>query len=218
MFRKLIWGIALVAGTSFGANIQIPGGTLIIPGSSAVGASFTYAGTVTDTDTIAFTQTGNPCLQPAATYCTNGAGVLTVAGSQPVGGSSSFSGPSGVIPAGTWTFGALLMSISGVGTVQVFPTNAANGAGSATPPATLTLPATTLSALGFSSFSQANPTITFIVADSNFVDNGGQFALSQASAPPPARAPAEIPTLSEWALMALAVLLALGVFLHRRQT
>lgn len=39
-----------------------------------------------------------------------------------------------MIGAGTWTYGALLMTISGLGTVQEFPANAANGLGSPTPP------------------------------------------------------------------------------------
>lgn len=217
---KLPWFAALLSATCVAANIQLPGGTLTIPGTSTTGVSFTYAGTLTQNDTIGFTQSGNPCLQTAGTgYCTNGAGVLTVAatvGTTPVGGSSSFAGPSGVIPAGTWTYGSLLMSISGVGTVQVFPTNAGNGLGSATPPASLTLPSTTLAGLGFASFSQANPTISFIVADTFFGDNGGQFALNQPAAPPPVLT--SVPTLGEWGLIGLAVLLAvLGVMTLRRR-
>lgn len=203
--RKLLWAGLFISGTSLAAQIQVPGGSLTVPGTSTTGASFTYSGTLTQNDTIAFSQTGNPCLQTAGSgYCVNGAGVLTVAatvGVTPVGGSSTFTGPSGVIPAGTWTYGALLMQISGVGTVQVFPTNAANGLGSATPPAGLTLPTTTLSALGFPSFSVANPTITFIVADTFFGDNGGQFVLAQPLAAP-------VPTLGGWAMMTFLLLLA----------
>ncbi|MEO7762609.1 MAG: DUF1566 domain-containing protein [Casimicrobiaceae bacterium] len=160
-------------------SVQLPGGLFVVPGTSPTGASFTYTGTMTHLHTITFVQSNHPCLQSPTTYCTNGAGVVTVAGSVPVGGSSTFSGPSFVIPAGTWTNGALLMTIYGVGTVQVFPTNAANGLGNPTPPGVLTLPETTLSALGFPPFSQVNPTITFIVADTTHSDNGGQFLLNQ---------------------------------------
>jgi hypothetical protein len=74
------------------------------------------------------------------------------------------------------------MEISGVsplGTVQVFPANAQNGLGSATPPMSLTSPATSLASLGFSPFIITNPTITFIVADTNYADNGGSFILTQ---------------------------------------
>lgn len=175
--------------------------------------SFTYTGTLTQSDTIAFTQSGNPCLQASGTaYCTNGAGVVTVAGTTPVGGSSTFVGPVGSIPAGTWTFGSLLMTISGVGTVQVFPTNAANGLGSLTPLPNLALAPTTLAGLGFAAFSQTNPTITFIVADNFFPDNGGQFVLSQA--PPASTAP--VPTLGEWGVIGLTVMLACLGFITLR--
>ena len=220
MSKTFIWLAAFITGTSFAASVQLPGGTLTVPGTSATGASFTYSGTLTQADTIALVQAGNPCLQTAGTgYCVNGAGVLTVAataGPTPVGGSSSFSGPSGVIPAGTWTYGALLMTISGVGTVQLFPTSAANGLGSATPPASLTLPATTLAGLGFGTFSQANPTITFIVADTFFGDNGAQFVLSQAQ--PPLPSSAAIPTLGEWSVVALTLLLAAFGLVRLRRT
>ena len=101
------------------------------------------------------------------------------------------------------------MTISGVGTVQVFPANAGNGLGSATPPAGLTLAATSLGALGFGTFSVANPTITFIVADTFFGDNGGQYSLAQA-APPPAPSTANVPALGAWALIGLALMLALA--------
>lgn len=198
---------SLITAAAQAANVNLPGSTLVVPGTSSTGTSFTYSGTLTQADTIGFSQTGNPCLQPGNVYCVNGAGVLVVAGSSPVGGATSFAGPSGSIPAGSWTYGALLMQISGVGTVQIWPANAANGLGSGTPPAGLTLPTTTLAALGFPAFSQANPTITFIVADTAFGDNSGQFTLTQAAAP---LAVAPVPTLAEWSLAALALLVGLG--------
>ena len=206
--RRSVVALLIVACVGYSAasgeaqTIQLPGGVLTVSGTSSTGASFVYSGTLTHNDTIAFTQTGNPCLQVSNGYCVNGAGVLTVAatvGFTPVGGSGSFSGPSGIIPAGTWTYGALLMSVSGVGTVQVFPTNASNGLGSPSPPASLTLPVTSLSALGFTAFSQANPTITFTVTDTNFTDNSNQFLLTQG---------AGVPTLSEGAMLVFAVVLA----------
>jgi hypothetical protein len=222
MIRRLLWLAALAAQTALGASVSLPGGSLTVPGTSTTGASFVYSGTLTQNDTITFTQTGNPCLQTTNGYCVNGAGVLTVAatvGVTPVGGSSSFSGPSGIIPAGTWTYGALLMTISGVGTVQVFPTNAANGLGSTTPPASLTLPATTLGALGFGTFSQPNPTIMFILADTFFGDNGGgDFVLTQAAAPPPPSVAIPVPMMSPLGLIALAALLGLGGIVLRTRS
>ena len=162
----------------FGATISLPGGSLSVSGTTSAGASFTYSGTLTQADTLAFTETGLSCLQSSGTYCTNGAGVVVVAGTTGIGGTSSFSGTFNGTSS-TWNFGALLLEISGVGTVQVFPANSANGLGSATPPSLLTLNGASLSSLGFGNFSVVNPTITFVVADTFFGDNSGSFSLQQ---------------------------------------
>lgn len=65
-------------------------------GPRTTGVSFTYSGTLTQNDTIAFTQSGNPCLQsPVSGYCVNGVGVLTVpaiVGTTPVADSQRFLG------------------------------------------------------------------------------------------------------------------------------
>ena len=168
---------------AFGGSILLPGGGLSVNGGGAGGASFTYTGTLTEADTLNFLVAGNPCLQPGNTFCTNGGGVLVTAGSTPVGGSASFSGTVGTVAGsnGTWTLGALLLSITGVGTRQLFPADASTGLGSATPPTTLTLDPTSLSALGFGSFSAVNPTLTFVVADTNYADNTSAFDLRQLS-------------------------------------
>jgi len=116
----------------FASPILLPGGSITVPGLSTTGVSFTFTGTLTQNDTLALTQTGDPCLQPPPSYCTNGAGVVTVAGTSPVGAATTFTGTFGGTTA-SWDFGALLLEISGEGTVQIFPANAANGLGSATP-------------------------------------------------------------------------------------
>jgi hypothetical protein len=160
-------------------------GTLTVPSLNPAGVSFTYSGTLTQADTIAFTQSGDPCLQGSGSpgaYCTNGAGVVVVAGTGAVGSASTFGGTFGPT-MGTWDLGALLMEVSTVATVQIFPADAADGLGSATPPLGLTLPPTSLSALGFSAFSVVDPTITFYVADDLYTDNSGQFTLTQAPEP-----------------------------------
>lgn len=188
-----VFYLALISAASsnlFANPIQLPGGSLTVPSLSATGVSFTYTGTLTQNDTLALTQTGNPCLQSPPSYCVNGAGVVTVAGSSPVGGASTFTGTFGGTTA-SWDFGSLLLEISGTGTVQIFPADAANGLGSSTPPLGLALPSTTLSSLGYSAFSQVNPTITFLLADNLYTDNSGQFSLTQAPAtqsPEPATA------------------------------
>ncbi|HLJ17085.1 MAG TPA: PEP-CTERM sorting domain-containing protein [Bryobacteraceae bacterium] len=144
---------------------------------------------MTGSDTIGFMQIGgtvnDPCLQAGPQYCTNGGGIVTVAGTTGIGGTSTFSGTFNGT-AGTWNYGSLIMEISGEGAVQVFAANAADGLGSATPPTGLTLAATPLSGLGFGSFtSAANPTVTFLMADTLYTDNTRQFVLSQASVPEP---------------------------------
>jgi hypothetical protein len=76
------------------------------------------------------------------------------------------------------------MEISGTNTaVQIFPADTADGSGSGSPPLGLTLPLTTLSALGFPAFSQFDPTITFVLADNLYTDNSGHFNLAPVPEP-----------------------------------
>ena len=66
--------------------------------------------------------------------------------------------------------------------------------------------------LGFGAFSQVNPTITFIVADTGYLDNGNQFVLTQTPVT------TSVPTLGEWGLMGLTLMLAgFGVMTLRRR-
>ena len=182
MLRKLfLVGLSLTASV-YAASISVPGGTLTVPGISTTGTSFTFSGTLTQADTLSFVESGNPCLQSPPSYCVNGAGVVTTAGTSPVGAATTFTGTFNGSTQ-TWDFGALLLEISGEGAVQIFPANAPNGLGSSTPPHSLTLPLTSLSSLGFPSFSVVNPTITFIMADTLYSDNSGQFVISQVPEP-----------------------------------
>jgi hypothetical protein len=158
---------------------------------------------LTQNDTINLAISGAGCLQGGGAYCTNAAGVLTVAGSSPVGATSTLAATVGGFPI-TYNYGAVLMLISGVGVVQLLPASAGNGLGSATPPSTLALSATSLGALGFGTFSVTNPTISFIVADNNYVDNTGSLTLSQV----PAGTPAGVPALGPWGMLLLALGLA----------
>jgi hypothetical protein len=183
---------------------------LTVQATSTTGTSFTYSGTLTQASTLGISVSGAACEQGLA-YCTNASGVLVVAGSSPVGATTSFTGTFGVT-TGTWNYGALLMTISGVGTVQIFPANAANGLGSATPPGTLTLNPIALSALGFGSFSVVNPTITFIVADTLYTDNSGTFTLTPVSNIPGTPAPSTF-----WLTLAgMATLAAFFYFVNPR--
>ncbi len=186
MFRNVVlaalWvGIVTSGADRLSANL-IPLSPITVDALSSTGVSFSYTGTLTQNDTLELTVTGDPCVQSGPAYCTNGAGVVTVAGSSAVGAATTFSGTFGGT-TGTWDFGALLMEISGTSTVQIFPADAADGLGSGSPPLSLTLPLTTLSALGFPSFDEVNPTITFILADNLYTDNSGQYNLSQVPEP-----------------------------------
>jgi hypothetical protein len=174
-------GIVTSGADCLWANL-IPLSPITVEALSTTGVSFSYAGTLTQNDTLELTVTGDPCLQLGPVYCVNGAGVVTVAGTSPVGAATTFSDTFGGT-TGTWDFGALLMEISGTSTVQIFPADAADGLGSGSPPLSLTLPLTTLSALGFPVFDEVNPTITFILADNLYTDNSGQFNLSQVPEP-----------------------------------
>jgi len=179
-FSNFLFFLAAASAPSFANVIQLPTGTLAVP-STSTGASFSYSGTLTQADFIDLIQTGDPCLQSGPEYCTNGGGVVTTAGTSPVGAATTFSGTFNGTP-GTWDFGSLLLEISGVGTVQVFPADTANGLNSSTPPLSL-VSSSSLASLGFSPFSVVNPTITFVVADNFYPDNSGSFTLNQAPEP-----------------------------------
>jgi hypothetical protein len=182
IFHKLLIAGLCSAACASASSISLPGGTLTLPGISTTGVSFVFTGTLTQADTLFFTESGNPCLQSPPSYCVNGAGVVTTAGTLPVGAASTFTGTFNGSTK-TWDFGAILMEISGEGAVQIFPANAAAGLGSSTPPLSLTLSSTSLGALGFPNFSVLNPTITFVMADTLYSDNSGQFVISQIPEP-----------------------------------
>ena len=125
-----------------------------------------------------------------------------------VGGVSTFTGTFGGT-TNNWNQGAIGLTISGVGTVQIFPANAANGAGSGAPPNALSLPSKSLSSLGFGPFSAVNPTITFFLLDNVYPDNSGSFTLTQGIAATP------VPSTLILSLTGLAAL-AIFVFARRR--
>jgi len=190
MNRYRVLPLLLLGGPAFAQSIVLPS-TLTVNAISSTGASFTYSGTLTQAESVSLNASGTSCEQGGGTYCTNASGVVVIPGSSLAGAATSFSGTFGGT-LGTWTYGSLIMIISGAGAVQVFPANAANGLGSGSPSSTLTLPATTLAALGFGSFSVVNPTITFVVADNNYPDNSGGFVLNQGAIPSTTPAPATL--------------------------
>ncbi len=158
----------LAAASATGATILIPT-TTVLGTDTFGGPTITLTSAVLPTDTLSLTALGQVFLQGGNTYGTNAAGVVTTAGSAGVGGSSA---------NGSTTFGALLLGNPSLGFFQLFPTNAANGLGSATPPSTLTLTNVTLSSRGFSSPLPAGTVLQFRPSDINTGDNSGSFTVS----------------------------------------
>jgi hypothetical protein len=143
------------------------------------GPVYSIPGTVTEESTITLTNvTGSVCLR--AGYCTNAAGIVTAAA-----GNTTAPGQTSYFiehqPDGSdleFNYGALLISIEGVGQRQVFPAVKANGLNSILPPTSLTASAPTFRELGFQKFSVQDAQIRFIVADTYYADNSGDFLLT----------------------------------------
>jgi hypothetical protein len=144
------------------------------------GPVYVIPGTVTQNSTIGFSVSGQACEQSPGIDCFNAAGVITVKGSTQdsnVGEAGKIDGKFGGF-SGSYNLGSLLMSIEGVGTVQVFPATQANGLGSKNPPTSFTLSPTTFVTLGFPPFTQENARIRFFVVDDYYPDNSGGFLLN----------------------------------------
>ena len=167
--------LATVAAASLGATpILFPSPVTVNGTDVTSGPSFFVPSALLGTDTLGLTVDGTVCLQTGGTYCTNAAGVVVVAGTQPVGGSALL---------GSKTFGSLLLGNTTLGFFQVFPTNAANGLGSGAPPTTLSQTAT-LASLGFAGGIPGGSTLQWRVTDSFVADNTGAFRIS-ATVPEP---------------------------------
>ena len=205
-WSKAVSILVLLAGTVGAQSITLPG-ALTVPSLTPTGVSFTYSGTLTQAATLSLNTSGSVCIQSGA-YCTNEAGVVLVPGTLGVGGVSTFSGTFGGT-TNNWNQGAIGLTIVGVGTVQIFPANAANGAGSLTPPNALSLPSTSLTSLGFAPFLAVNPTITFFVLDNLYPDNSGSYTLTQGIG-----AATPIPSTL---ILSLAGLAALTIFVFARR-
>jgi hypothetical protein len=195
----LVLPLAAMAVVCRAQTTPFPGAPIALSALNSAGSSFTYNGVLNGNTLLAVNVSSTVCLQEGA-YCTNGAGVVTVAGSSSIGQATSFTDG-----RGTFNYGSLLMTISGVGTVQLFPANAANGLGSGSPSTTLSFSGRSLSSVGFGQFSTTNPTITLVVADNNFPDNSGTFQVSGSFTPAAGAAP--VPALSDAGLVLMALLL-----------
>lgn len=167
------------------AQPVFPDFTYYVPAAAKGGGpAYVIPGLVDGKTKIGFTLSGQACEQGANTGCFNAAGVVTVKGltaGLAVGDASTFSGSIGGFK-GKFNYGALLMSIEGVGTVQVFAANKAHGLGSKTPAQSFTLAPTTFARLGFPSFTRHNARIVFYVADNRYADNSQGFQVNLESA------------------------------------
>ena len=200
MLRHALISAVLAAVAAAGATIPIPA-TVVLGTDTFGGPTFTLTSTVLPTDTLTLTARGEVFLQGGNTYGTNAAGVVTTAGTTAVGGSSANGGT---------TFGALLLGNTTLGFFQVFPTNAADGLGSLTPPSLLMVNSVSLSSLGFSTTLPSGTVLQFRPSDINTGDNSGAFtvfgSINASSVPEPG-------TLT----MMFAGALALTVFRLRRR-
>ena len=171
------------AGSLSAASISFPSPTSVDSMSTTVGSgpSFLVAAGLTSTDLISLTVDGLACLQPGTTYCTNAAGVVVVAGSEPVG--SAFVNP-GDSPPGAFYYGALLLGNTTLGFHQVFAADAGNGLGSGAPPTVLSLTAT-LGSIGFTSGIAGGTTLEWRISDEPAGDNTGAYRIVDASVPEP---------------------------------
>ena len=106
------------------------------------GPVYVIPGRVDGNTTIGFRVTGAACLQSPGIDCVNAAGVVTVAGTTPgskAGDAPTFQANIGGFPISAGV-GALLISIEGVGTVQAFAADSANGLHGAKAPTSLRFP------------------------------------------------------------------------------
>src|SRR5580658_9495265 len=172
--------LTILTACSCWSQVQFPTYPYILPAAADKGGPvYVIPGAVTEDSTISLTNvTGSVCVR--AGYCTNAAGIVTAAaGNTTAPGFDSFFVE--LQPDGTqqvFEYGAVLISIEGVANRQVFPANKANGLLSISPPTSLNASQPTFKSLGFKKFSVQNARIRFIVADTEYGDNSGDFLLT----------------------------------------
>jgi hypothetical protein len=172
--------LTILTACSCWGQVQFPTYPYILPAAADKGGPvYVIPGAVTEDSTISLTNvTGSVCVR--AGYCTNAAGIVTAAaGNTTAPGFDSFFVE--LQPDGTqqvFEYGAVLISIEGVANRQVFPANKANGLLSISPPTSLNASQPTFKSLGFKKFSVQNARIRFIVADTNYKGNSGDYLLT----------------------------------------
>jgi hypothetical protein len=193
------WTLAIVAMLSTpaqGASLTFPN-TTVLGGDVSSGPTFTVVESLAPTDVINLTVGGQVTLQGPSAYGTNAAGIVTLAGSTGVGGTST--------TPGGFNFGALLLGNNQLGFVQLFAANAGNGLGSNNPSQMLSLVNVPIGNY-FTNGIQAGSTLEWRVADIDFFNNSGAFRIQNDAVPEP----------STWAMLG-GGLLGIAVGLRRKK-
>jgi hypothetical protein len=152
-------------------------------GFDAGGPTFTVIGNLLGTDTLSLTVSGTVDLASGG-FTANAAGVITAPATTNTGAHPGQTTPN----SGNTllNYAALLIGNSTLGFFQVFPSSAAFGLGSGSPPTTLVLTNRTLADIGFAAGLSNGTMLELRVSDINAGDNSGQFQVTQSSVPEPA--------------------------------
>src|SRR5262249_38814329 len=101
-------------GSAWARDIVLPSHSFFVDSTSSAGVSFTISGTVTSSDTLSIGVTGKVILN-GADFSTNAAGIVVLAGN------GSVPGDPAIDPTNPFDVGSLLLTISGAGSIPVFP-------------------------------------------------------------------------------------------------
>jgi len=188
MKRSLLVLVAFAA-ASHASPLIVP--TLTVLGANAAdglgfdagGPAFTVAGNLLGTDTLSLMVSGTVDLAGGG-FTANAAGIVTAPATTNTGVHPGQTTPNS--GNALLNYGALLIGNSTLGFFQVFPSSAAFGLGSGSPPTTLVLTNRTLANIGFTAGLSNGTILELRVSDTNSGDNSGQFLVTQSSVPEPA--------------------------------
>ena len=170
------------------ASVLLPSSFVVANDVDGASGTTIAIGDVTPDDVLSFTASGTPYLQGAGLYGVNAAGVTTVGGLAGMGiGGSLLDFSSG------FTYGALIITLDGGISRQVFTTSTANGLGQSVVPGALRYVGTMGDLFGITT-SVAGATLNFRVDDSGYADNSGAFRID---------ATTPVPEPATWAMMLL---------------
>lgn len=191
------------------ATITFPATLTVENNATGDQGSTLLLGDVDATDTLSFSVTGTSFLQGAGIYGVNAAGVTTVIGLFGFGTGFSLSDYSS-----GFTYGALIATLNGNISRQVFGTNTANGVGQSNAPTTLSYSNSLAGLFGVSGALTA-ATLNFHVDDTGYLDNSGSFLITSGAPVDTTAANAAVPEPATWAMMMLGFG-AVGYAMRRR--